>query len=169
MKNIIMLILFVSFSLVNASEDLNDIRKGKQLSTSCFTCHGIDGNSVNPEWPKLSGQGEKYLVKQIMDYRNDKRQDAVMSSMAKAISSDEDVLHIAAYFSSITPLSSEAKNEKLISEGEAIYRGGIYESGVAACASCHGPTGSGIPVASFPKLSGQHSEYILKQLEVQQR
>lgn len=154
-------------SFANASETKieGDAEKGKALSTSCAACHGADGNSTNPEWPKLAGQSESYLVKQLMEYRNDKRKNAVMGSMAKAIKTDEDVLHLAAYFSSVEAKPGTAKDKELVSEGESIYRGGIVEAGVAACSACHGPTGSGNPTAKFPKVSGQHAKYATMQLQ----
>lgn len=154
-------------SVANASEakKTGDAAKGKELSASCAACHGADGNSTNPEWPKLAGQSEAYLVKQLMEYRNDKRNNAVMNGMAKAIASDQDVLDISAYFSSSAAKPGEAKNKDIVSDGETIYRGGIVEAGVAACAACHGPTGSGNPAAKFPKVSGQHAKYSVMQLQ----
>ncbi len=155
-------------SFANASEEkkMGDADKGKALSASCAACHGADGNSSNPEWPKLAGQSESYLIKQLTDYRNDKRKNAVMSSMAKAIKSDEDVLHLAAFYANSEAKEGQAKNKDIVSEGESIYRGGIVEAGVAACSACHGPTGKGNPTAKFPKVSGQHATYALAQLQL---
>lgn len=153
-------------SLANAADvKQGDAEKGKELSASCAACHGADGNSTNAEWPKLAGQSELYLIKQLTEYRNDKRKNSVMSAMAKAIESDEDVLHIAAYFSSVEGSPGKAKGAELMAEGESIYRGGIAEAGVAACTACHGPTGAGIPAAKFPKVSGQHAKYSVMQLQ----
>ena len=155
-------------SFANASEKkkMGDADKGKALSASCAACHGADGNSSNPEWPKLAGQSESYLIKQLMDYRNDKRKNAVMSSMAKAIESDDDVLHLAAFYAKSAAKEGKAKNKDVVSEGESIYRGGIVEAGVAACSACHGPTGSGNPTAKFPMVSGQHATYAVTQLQL---
>lgn len=171
MKKLAMLALTATIGLTsfaNASETkkMGDAEKGKALSTSCAACHGADGNSTNPEWPKLAGQGESYLVKQLMNYRNDKRKNAVMSSMAKAIESDQDVLDIAAFYASSKAKPGTAKNKEIVTEGESIYRGGIVEAGVAACSACHGPTGSGNPTAKFPKVSGQHAKYSVAQLQL---
>ena len=156
---------FALSMLVNASETkkMGDATKGKALSATCAACHGADGNSVNPECPKLAGQGEAYLVKQLHDYRADKRSNATMTAMAKGIKSDEDVADLAAYFSSSKAKPGTANKEK-IAAGEAIYKGGVMASGVAACAGCHGPTGSGNPAAKFPKISGQHAKYTVAQL-----
>ena len=169
MKKLVMFALFsmIGFtSLANASEvKKGDAEKGKALSASCAACHGGDGNSTNPEWPKLAGQSEAYLVKQLMEYRNGKRKNAVMNGMAAGIKSDEDVMHIAAYYASVETKPGKASNKELVTEGESIYRGGIVDAGVAACAACHGPTGSGNPAAKFPKVSGQHAKYSLVQLQ----
>lgn len=156
---------FSAFANAGEKAKVGDAEKGKALSASCAACHGADGNSTNPEWPKLAGQGEAYLVKQLMDYRNDRRKNAVMSSMAKAIESDEAVLHIAAYYSNEKATPGTAKNKDILAEGESIYRGGISDAGVAACSACHGPTGAGVPSAKFPKVSGQHAKYATLQLQ----
>ncbi len=169
MKKIALLSLVTFFSLssnLSAAESkiAGDAAKGKTLSATCAACHGADGNSVNPDWPKLAGQGEAYLAKQLHDYRSDKRVDPSMTAMAKGIKSDADVAHIAAYFASEKAKPGTASKEK-ISQGEAIYKGGIVASGVGACAGCHGPTGNGNPAAKFPKISGQHAKYTVAQLK----
>ena len=171
MKKLVMFALFsmigfTSIANANDAKKMGDVEKGKALSASCAACHGADGNSTNPEWPKLAGQGEAYLIKQLTEYRSGKRKNAVMNGMAAGIKSDEDVTHIAAYYASIKTTTGKASKQELIVEGEAIYRGGIVESGVAACAACHGPTGSGNPAAKFPKVSSQHAKYSVMQLQM---
>ena len=152
-----------------------DAEKGKALAASCAACHGSEGVSTNPEWPNLAGQGEGYLAKQLYDFRTIvskegespvvyKRQNAVMNGMAVAIASDEDVQHIAAYYASL-PAATGAAKEETVEEGTLIYKGGKTSTKIAACASCHGPTGSGVDAAKFPKLAGQHSKYIAMQLK----
>lgn len=141
-----------------------DASKGKGLSAVCAACHGADGNSVNPDWPKLAGQGEEYLIKQINEFRSDARAEASMTPMAKAIASDEDVLHLAAYFAGQKAKLGTADKEK-VALGEAIYKGGVMESGVAACSACHGPTGAGNGPAKYPNVSGQHAKYVVTQLK----
>ncbi len=143
---------------------IGDAAKGKTLSAVCAACHGADGNSVNPDWPKIAGQGESYLIKQIKDFRADKRAEATMTPMAKGIASDEDVIHLAAYFSSQKTKLGTANKEK-VAHGEAIYKGGVMSSGVAACSACHGPTGKGNSAAKFPRIAGQHTKYTIKQLK----
>lgn len=142
-----------------------DATKGKELSATCAACHGGDGNSTNPDWPKLAGQGEAYLTKQLLDYRNGTRVDPVMSAQAKLIASDEDVEHLAAYFSSQEATPGVADETK-VEEGALLYKGGKTSTMVTACAACHGPTGSGNDPAKFPKLSGQHSKYLITQLKL---
>jgi len=141
-----------------------DASKGKELSAVCAACHGADGNSTNPDWPKLAGQGEAYIIKQLHDFRADKRAEATMTPMAKGIASDEDVLHLAAYFSSQKTKLGTANKDK-VELGRAIYKGGVMDSGVAACSACHGPTGMGNWPAKYPKVSGQHAKYIVTQLK----
>lgn len=168
MKKVILFVLALSFTstavLANEVVKVGDAAKGKALSAVCAACHGADGNSVNPDWPKIAGQGEAYLVKQIHDFRADKRTEAMMTPMAKGIASDDDVLHLAAYYASQKQSSGTASKEK-VKAGEKIYRGGIMSSGVAACSSCHGPTGEGNSAAKFPKIAGQHSKYAITQLK----
>lgn len=153
-----------------ASEAAGQARKGgnpengKKLTGTCVACHGADGNSVNPDWPKIAGQGEAYLLKQLHDFRSDKRSDPSMGPMAKAIASDSDVADLAAYFASQKTKPGSANEEK-IAAGKAIYKGGVLSSGVAACAGCHAPNGLGNPAAKFPKVSGQHAKYIVNQLK----
>ncbi len=168
MKKAILFALATSFVgtavFANESAKTGDATKGKTLSAVCAACHGADGNSSNPDWPKLAGQGEAYIVKQLHDFREDKRAEATMTPMAKGIATDEDVLHLAAYFSSQKQTGGTANKDK-VAAGEKIYRGGIMASGVAACSGCHGPTGMGNPPAKYPRISGQHAKYIAKQLK----
>jgi cytochrome c553 len=168
MKKAIIFALVACFAssavLANESAKKGDATKGKALSAVCSACHGADGNSVNPDWPKIAGQGEAYIVKQLHDFRADKRAEATMTPMAKGIASDEDVLHLAAYFSSQKTKLGTANKEK-VALGEAIYKGGVMSTGVAACAGCHGPTGAGNTAAKFPQIAGQHTKYAIKQLK----
>lgn len=163
------LALASSFSL-SASEATGHAKKGgdaengKKLTGTCVACHGADGNSVNPDWPKLAGMGEAYLLKQIMDFRTDKRHEATMTPMAKTIASDSDAADLAAFYAS-QKIKLGTANEEKVAAGEAIYKGGVLSSGVAACAGCHGPSGTGNPAAKFPRLAGQHAKYIVNQLK----
>ena len=139
-----------------------DISSGKQKSAVCAACHGMDGNSLNPEWPKLAGQNEKYLIKQLKDFKNQIRVSPLMSGPVANLS-EQDMEDLAAYFSSqtVTPGSADANKVAL---GQLVYRGGNLETGVTACTACHSPTGAGNPAAEYPMLSGQYSKYVNQQL-----
>lgn len=135
---------------------------GKTKSATCAACHGADGNSVNPEWPKLAGQHPSYIAKQLANFKDDARVNPSMSPMAKPLS-EQDMADLAAYFSSQAAKPGEADQTK-VALGEQMYKGGNNATGVAACAACHGPTGAGNPASNFPSLSGQHATYIKNQL-----
>ena len=158
----ILFALVVAFLVSSPALASGDSAAGKQKSATCAACHGADGNSANPEWPKLAGQNEKYIVKQLMDFKEGRRVNALMSGPVAALS-EQDMHDLAAYYASQsgTPGSAESNQREL---GELIYRGGNMETGVAACMGCHSPTGAGNPAAAFPKLSGQHSKYTSTQL-----
>lgn len=132
------------------------------VQTVCAACHAADGNSVMAANPKLAGQHPEYLLKQLKEFKDGKRANAVMSGMVANLA-EEDMKALAAYFSSQKPTLGKAKSNGKGSLGEKIYRGGILATNVPACAACHGATGSGIP-KQFPRLAGQHADYTLQQL-----
>lgn len=139
---------------------------GKAKSQTCAACHGPDGNSVVPNWPKLAGQWQNYLVKELIDYRhgqNGPRYDPSMSTLVAALS-DQDIHELAAFYASQTQTIGKTDPALLIL-GEKIYRGGDLEKGVTACTACHAPNGSGNEAAKFPRLGGQHALYIENQLK----
>lgn len=135
---------------------------GKEKSAQCAACHGADGNSVNPEWPKLAGQNPKYLAKQLKDYKSKDRANPLMYGQAANLS-EQDMLDLAAYFTGLTGSPGSADPDK-VALGESIYRGGDLDTGLPACMGCHSPSGAGNPAAAYPKLSGQHSKYTETQL-----
>jgi cytochrome c553 len=148
---------------VPASVAKGDATKGKTLVDNvCGACHGPDGNSTAPIYPNLAGQYPEYINKQLTEFKAGARRNATMAPNAAKLS-PEDMLDVAAYFSAQQPKFHLAKDPELVAEGQKIYKGGNPGSGVPACASCHGPTGAGIPV-QFPRLAGQHSKYVLSQL-----
>ncbi len=157
---------FVVLGLVTigmSAHAAGDAEKGKVIVNNvCIACHAADGNSVISANPKLAGQHPEYINKQLMNFKNGGRNNAVMTGIATALS-PEDMLNVAAYFSSYKMTYGKAKENGKGSLGEKIYRGGILGKGVPACASCHGAVGSGLP-PQFPRLAGQHSEYTLSQL-----
>lgn len=148
----------VSFALFAA-----DSEAGKTKSALCAGCHGVDGNSPNAIWPSLAGQHASYLVKQLENFKSGERADPVMQGMAATLS-EKDVRDVAAYFETqkLNPVSFDAS---LVERGEAIYRGGITETSVAACMGCHSPSGAGNEPARYPSLRGQHSDYLVTQLK----
>ncbi len=164
MKKVLMLVLSGLAISVAASAwaEGGNAEAGKTKSATCAACHGADGNSVNPEWPKLAGQHPNYLLKQLMNFKNDERVNPSMSPMAKPLS-DQDMADLAAYYASQVIKPGEADQSK-VTLGEQIYKGGNNATGVAACAACHGPNGAGNPAANFPAINGQHAAYTKLQL-----
>jgi cbb3-type cytochrome c oxidase subunit III len=146
-----------------------DINRGQAIAAQvCASCHGADGNSAGGAYPKLAGQHPEYLVKQLMDFKiqpgakQPARNNAIMAGMASALS-NQDMANVAAYFAAQTPKPGYAHDKNTVPLGQKIYRAGIAERAVPACASCHGPTGQGIPV-QYPRLSGQWAEYTVTEL-----
>ena len=140
-----------------------DMAKGEATFTAvCASCHGADGNSGSPANPKLAQQHPDYIVKQLQEFKSGKRANAIMSGMVAALS-DNDMKNIAAWVGSKQAKPGFAKDKELVTLGERIYRGGIADRQVPACAGCHAPNGAGIP-AQYPRLSGQHAEYAVAQL-----
>lgn len=136
---------------------------GKAKTTACAACHGPNGNSLSPAFPNLAGQGEKYLLKQLRDVKSGTRSIPEMTGQLDALS-DEDLANISAYYASLPAATQGASKEELLTRGEQIWRAGVPSRGVPACTGCHGPAGQGIDSATFPRLAGQHSDYIAKQL-----
>ena len=139
-----------------------DAAAGQGKTAMCAGCHGADGNSAAPNFPKLAGQGEKYLTKQLHDIKSGERVVPEMTGMLNAFS-DQDLADIAAYYASKTIQMAGAKEENL-DLGERIYRGGNLETGVPACTGCHSPAGNGNAPAGYPALGGQFAQYTAKQL-----
>ena len=128
----------------------------------CAACHAVDGNSAAAANPKLAGLNAEYLYKQLTEFKSGDRKNAVMSGMVANLT-PQDMLNLSAYYSAQQPKPGTSKDQELALHGQKIYRGGVMGAGVPACASCHGAQGKGIP-AQFPRLAGQHSDYIYTQL-----
>ena len=142
-----------------------DLVKGEASFTAvCAACHGADGNSAIAANPKLSQQHPEYLVKQLQEFKSGKRNNAIMKGFATALS-DDDMRNIAYWLTSKPAKAGFAKDKDLVALGERIYRGGIADRQIAACAGCHSPNGAGIP-AQYPRLSGQHADYTVSQLNM---
>ena len=139
-----------------------DAAAGQAKSAICAACHGVDGNSAVPNWPKIAGQHEAYLVRQIVLIKSGARMVPEMAGITPGLD-QEDIEDLAAYFSS-QQMSGGVADEALVALGERIYRAGNPESGVAACMACHGPAGAGNPLSGYPMLAGQHAVYTAKML-----
>jgi cytochrome c553 len=175
MKNLV-LVAVMSLAMVGFAQAEGDAAAGKNKAAACAACHGADGNSQAPSFPKLAGQNERYLVKQLEDIKcgglsveeqkKTKCSARVVPTMAGQLDamSEQDLADIAAWFAS-QPASGGQADPALVKRGEAIYRGGIREKGVAACTACHSPTGQGNAPAGYPALGGQHADYIAAQLK----
>jgi cytochrome c553 len=138
------------------------VQGGAKFTAVCASCHGADGNSGVPANPKLAQQHPEYLVKQLQEFKAGKRASPVMQGFASQLS-DADMKNVAFWAGSQKAKAGFAKDKDLVSLGERIYRGGIGDRQVAACAGCHSPNGAGVP-AQYPRLSGQHADYTAAQL-----
>jgi cytochrome c553 len=140
-----------------------DAAKGQAISTNvCGACHTADGSRGSPANPIIQGQHPEYLVKQLVEFKAGKRDNAIMKGFATALS-EEDMRNVAAFYAGKAAKPGFAKNKNLVALGEKIYRGGIADRGVPACSGCHSPTGAGIP-SQYPRLAGQHADYTEAQL-----
>lgn len=140
-----------------------DLTQGEAKYTAvCAACHGADGNSGTPVNPKLAQQHPEYVVKQLQEFKSGKRPSPIMQPMAAQLT-EADMKNIAAFVTSKKAKAGFAKDKELVSMGERIYRGGIADRQIAACAGCHSPNGAGLP-SQYPRLSGQHADYTAAQL-----
>lgn len=140
-----------------------DVTKGQTIATNvCAACHTADGSRGSPANPIIAGQHPEYIAKQLAEFKSGKRNNAIMKGFATALS-DDDMRNVAAFYGSKTATPGFAKNKELVTLGEKIYRGGIADKAVPACAGCHSPNGAGIP-AQYPRMSGQHADYTEAQL-----
>lgn len=141
---------------------VGDAAAGQAKAAVCGACHSPDGNSVAPNFPKLAGQGERYLSKQMHDIKDGKRTVLEMTGLLTNLS-DQDLADIAAYFASQKG-SIGAADPQLVERGRALFNGGDLSQGLPACTGCHSPNGAGLAAAGFPHLGGQHAQYVTKQL-----
>lgn len=140
-----------------------DAAAGKTKAAACAACHMADGNSMIPNFPKIAGQHEAYVVKQLTEFKAGTRKDATMFGMTAALS-EQDMADIAAFFATQSTSIGTADADKAAT-GKKLYQGGNKETGLAACMACHGPGGKGNAGAMFPSLRGQHAAYTIKQLK----
>jgi cytochrome c553 len=140
-----------------------DLAKGQAISMQvCAACHTADGSRGIPANPILAGQHREYLLKQLQEFKSGKRNNAIMKGFASTLS-DDDMKHVSAFYASKSAKPGFAKNKDSVKLGEKIYRAGIADKAVPACAGCHSPNGAGIP-AQYPRIGGQHADYAEAQL-----
>lgn len=155
----------VLFFAASGAALAGDAAAGKAKSAACGGCHGFDGNSPVATYPKLAGQNEAYIIKQVKDFKaNTTRQNAIMMGMVAALS-DEDAADIGAYFQAQSVKQAATFDETKIAAGREIYKGGNMQTGIPACQACHGPKGAGTAGIGYPQLGGQYAEYTLAQLK----
>ena len=155
-----------SLPLPASAIGIGNVMNGRVLAQSCAVCHGLEGQSEADDFPRLAGQHEQYLLKQLHNYREGIRTDPVMNAALLQGISDQGLADLAAWYAAQTPVEGVARgSDDQIRLGERIYYGGIKSIGVAACIACHGPTGHGNPLANFPVISGQYAKYLIKTLK----
>jgi len=156
-------VLLLSVSVSGQNTPTGNAAAGQTKSATCAACHGADGNSVSPQFPKLAGQNADYIVRELQRFKSGERKNPIMSGMAASLS-DQDMQDLAAWFSSQTVKTGEA-DPSLVKAGETVYRGGDAASSVPACLACHGPDGVGNGPMLIPALAGQHADYVVSQLQ----
>lgn len=164
LKRSLFFILCLTSLMVGAHGENGNAEAGQTKASLCVGCHGVNGNSVIPTYPKLAGQQERYLTKQLKALKDKEsgRTDPIMSPIAQMLS-DQDILDLSVYYTAQKRSIGEAQNV-FLSLGRRIYLGGDPKKGIPACSGCHAPDGHGNNLAAFPSLSGQHLDYTIKQM-----
>jgi cytochrome c553 len=160
--NKVLVSLLLTLGITGLAHAAGDATAGQGKVIVCGACHGADGNSAAPNFPKLAGQGERYLLKQLKDIKSGARPIVEMTGMLDNLS-DQDLADISAYYAS-QQMSVGAADANLVERGEALFRGGKLAEGMPSCTGCHSPDGAGLAAAGYPKLGGQHAGYVAKQL-----
>jgi cytochrome c553 len=160
--NKVLVSLLLTLGITGFAHAAGNAEAGQGKVVVCGACHAADGNSAAPNFPKLAGQGERYLLKQLKDIKSGARPIVEMTGLLDNLS-DQDMADIAAFYAS-QQMSVGAADPKLVEAGQALFRGGKLDEGMPACIGCHAPDGSGLAAAGFPKLAGQHATYVAKQL-----
>jgi cytochrome c553 len=165
MKKIIISSVIVLMSLAGVVHAAGDAAAGKDKAAACVGCHGTDGNSMVPTFPKLAGQGEKYIAKQLADFKaNSSRKDPIMLGFSAGVN-EADAADIGAFFAAQKLKAAAPADESKLALGREIYKGRNLQTGVPACQGCHGPSGAGMAAAGYPQIGGQYAAYTLKQLK----
>ena len=154
--------LLLTLGISGLAHAAGDAAAGQGKIALCSACHNADGNSLVPSFPKLAGQGERYLLKQMQDIKSGNRPIVEMTGMLDAMT-DQDLEDISAWYNSQKSTLGAADPE-LVARGQELYQGGKLTDGMPACIGCHSPNGDGIDLAVYPKLKGQHADYTAKQL-----
>lgn len=162
-KVIPLIVFFVGLLGAGSAVAEGSAEAGKAKSMTCAGCHGVDGNSMNPEWPSLAGQHASYTARQLAAFKDGSRSNPLMSAQAMMLS-DQDMQDLAAYFAAQTLTPKAVANADTVDRGRTLYQGGDAAKGVTACIACHGPTGIGNEPAGFPAIAGQHATYAALQL-----
>lgn len=157
--------LFIqTLALAGHVQAMGDAEAGKTKSAACGGCHGMDGNSMVPTFPKLAGQNEKYIVRQLQAFKTGEgRSNAIMTGMAAALS-EQDMKDIGAYYYTQKLASAAPADENKLALGREIYKGGNLQTRLPACQSCHGPKGEGNPGTGYAQVGGQYADYTRAQL-----
>ena len=164
MRKNILFVIGISFSLIAVNTfAAGSAKAGKAKSAACVACHGADGNSPSPAFPKIAGQSAGYIAKQLADFKSGRRANGIMAGQVAALSK-ADMENLGAFYASQKASSGKTSTEKQAKLGARLYRGGNAKTGVSACMSCHGPSGKGIP-PKYPLVSGQHAAYSEAQLK----
>jgi cytochrome c553 len=166
-KSIAVLAVLCVSQAAFAQGEAGSAEAGQAKAATCVACHGLDGNSVNPEWPSMAGQHAEYIVKQLKAFKSGARTNVLMAPMVATLS-DQDMLDLGAYFSAQRAKGLEADASK-VALGQKLYRGGDQTAQLTACIACHGPGGSGNPAALYPSIKGQHATYVAAQLRAYKR
>lgn len=168
MKRVLLALLVcvpLTASAVEAGKDLfvhGDAEAGAGQAAACAACHGPNGKSAVAQWPKLAGQGSVYTLAQLQAFKTGARKNPIMQAQAAPLS-EQQMRDLAAFFMEQEPAPGVA-SEASIAVAQPIYRGGVAERGVPACSACHGPTGAGNVAAGYPRIAGQHAEYVAARL-----
>ena len=163
MKFFQLFVLMAAAVAVTPAMAAGDAEAGETKAAPCAACHGQGGNEPMPGYPKLAGQGEAYMVKQLQDFKSGARDNAIMKGQVANLS-EQDMQDIAAYYAAQEVEVGQA-NPDLVEQGERLYRGGDMANGIAACSGCHGPAGQGVDAAEYPHLAGQTAKYVEDQLK----
>jgi cytochrome c553 len=163
MKFVKLFVLMAVAAVATPAMAAGDAEAGEAKAAPCAACHGQAGNAAIPTYPKLAGQGEEYLVKQLQDFKSGAHNNAIMAGQV-ANMSEQDMQDIAAYYAKQTAEAGQA-NPDLVAQGERLYRGGDMANNIPACSGCHGPAGQGMDAAMYPHLAGQNAQYTEDQLK----